>query len=258
MTLINILPLPAFQDNYIWLLYDEITRNAWVVDPGDPRPVITTLKEYNLNLMGILITHHHQDHTGGIDELRKYQKNIAVFGSAKSPIKTITHHVKEGDRVDCSSLKLSVLEIPGHTLDHIAFYNSDMLFCGDTLFSAGCGKIFEGTAAQMLHSLNKITQLPENTAIYCGHEYTLANLQFAHFIEPNNELIIQKIAEVKLLREKNKPTLPSFLSTEKRLNPFLRCDQIAIIEAVQTYCHKTLNNAVEIFATLREWKNIKK
>lgn len=255
MTSMNIFPISAFNDNYVWLLYEKMSREAWVVDPGDAAPVIKTLKDHHLNLKGILITHHHWDHSGGIDALLHYQKNIPVFGSVKSPLNTITHRVKEGDEIDCSFMNLSVLEIPGHTLDHIAFYNSDMLFCGDTLFSFGCGKIFEGTPSQMYHSLQKIVQLPETTAIYCGHEYTLANLQFAHFIEPNNESIIYKLEEVKALREVNKPTLPSFLFVEKQLNPFLRCNEPSIIETVEKYCHKTLNDPVDVFAYLREWKN---
>jgi hydroxyacylglutathione hydrolase len=255
MTSIDIFSISAFNDNYIWVLYDENKRDAWIVDPGDAAPVIKTLKDLHLNLKGILITHHHWDHSGGIDALLHYQKNISVFGSVKSPINTITHRLKENDEIDCASIKLTVLEIPGHTLDHIAFYNANMLFCGDTLFSFGCGKIFEGTPSQMYHSLQKIVQLPETTAIYCGHEYTLANLQFAHFIEPNNESIIYKLEEVKSLREANKPTLPSFLFAEKQLNPFLRCNQPSIIETVEKHRHKTLNDPVEIFANLREWKN---
>lgn len=159
MRSINIVPIPAFNDNYIWLIYNETNRQAWAVDPGDAMPVIKILEEHHLRLTGILITHHHWDHTGGIDDLLQYEKNISVFASVKSPIPTVTHRVKEGDAIHCASLNLSVLEIPGHTLDHIAFYNSELLFCGDTLFSVGCGKIFEGTPEQMFHSLNKLAQL---------------------------------------------------------------------------------------------------
>src|SRR3982751_4994158 len=168
----NILPISAFHDNYIWLLYDEITHEAWVVDPGDAKPVIKTLEKYHLYLKGILITHHHHDHTGGVKALIEHAENISIFGSPHSPISFITHPVKEGDEINSSFFKLTVIEIPGHTLDHIAFYNSDLLFCGDTLFSFGCGRIFEGTPAQMYHSLHKLFQLPDNTFLYCGHEYT--------------------------------------------------------------------------------------
>jgi hydroxyacylglutathione hydrolase len=253
MNKIKILPLPAFNDNYIWLLYDEITHDAWAVDPGDATPVIKTLKQYDLHLKGILVTHHHHDHTDGIASLLKYTTDI--FGSHISAIPHITHPVKEGDQINSSFFKLTVTEIPGHTLDHIAFHNEDIIFCGDTLFSMGCGKVFEGTPAQMYHSLNKLSQLSEQASIYCGHEYTLANLAFAQMVEPSNTDLSDKINAIKTQRAAGLPSLPAPLSIEKKLNPFLRCDQPSIISAVETHYHKKLNNPVDVFSHLRAWKN---
>ncbi|MBV8802060.1 MAG: hydroxyacylglutathione hydrolase [Gammaproteobacteria bacterium] len=251
----KIKPIPAFKDNYIWLIFDEDTKAAWVVDPGDAKPVINILEQNNLNLKGVLLTHHHHDHTDGVSSLLDYSKNISIYGSHLSSISSITHPVKEGDVINSEFFKLTVMEIPGHTLDHIAFYNSHILFCGDTLFSFGCGRIFEGTPDQMYHSLNKLVTLRDETLIYCGHEYTLANLQFAQYIEPGNPLITEKINWVKTLYEKNFSSLPSTLHIEKALNPFLRCDQPSIISATESYSKKKLNNSVEVFSYLRQWKN---
>jgi hydroxyacylglutathione hydrolase len=251
----KIIPIPAFNDNYIWLYHNNLTKEAWVVDPGDAEPVINALEQYQLKLAGILLTHHHADHSGGILELTRHYKGITVIGSHHSAIPFITHHVKESDTVSCSPFTFSVFEIPGHTLDHIAFYNNEVLFCGDTLFSIGCGKIFEGTPEQMYQSLNKLMQLPDNTNMYCGHEYTLANLYFAQHVEPNNSLISDKIVAIKEYLKTNNASLPSTLLTEKQLNPFLRCHQPSIINAVRHHFNKDLNSPIEVFALLREWKN---
>jgi hydroxyacylglutathione hydrolase len=255
MNVLKVQHIPAFKDNFIWLLFDELTRAAWVVDPGEAITVLKILEQNNFHLKGVLITHHHHDHTDGVRTLLEYNKNIPIYGSYQSPLSFITHPVKEGSEVNGGFFKLTVKEIPGHTLDHIAFYNSNILFCGDTLFSFGCGKIFEGTPAQMYHSLNKLVQLPEDILIYCGHEYTLANLQFAQHVEPHNLLITEKIKLIKALYEKNIPSLPGTLRTEKALNPFLRCDQKSIIIAVESYSKQKLNNPIEVFAKLRQWKN---
>lgn len=251
----KVIPLPAFKDNYIWLFYDEVTRDAWVVDPGDAAPVIETLERLKLTLCGILITHHHHDHSGGVNVLIQHWDNVTVVGSHKSPVQSITHHVKENDEIICLPFTLRTLEIPGHTLDHLAFYNSEVLFCGDTLFSFGCGRIFEGTPEQMYRSLNKLLQLSETIQVYCGHEYTLANLRFAQHVEPQNIMLADKIQETVQLRERNLPTLPTTLSIEKQLNPFLRCNQPSIAQAVKQHCNKDLNNPIDIFANLRAWKN---
>jgi hydroxyacylglutathione hydrolase len=255
MTAIKIHPIPAFTDNYIWLCYDELTRDAWVVDPGDAAPVIAALQQYDLQLKGILITHHHHDHTGGVNHLQNHYKNLRIIGSHRSHHTFITERAKDGDNLHCAPLQLKAMEIPGHTLDHVALYNSDLVFCGDTLFSFGCGRIFEGTPEQMHQSLNKLRQLPDRTQIYCGHEYTLANLYFAQQVEPNNLMIDDKINAIKKLREITLPSLPSNMKIEKQLNPFLRCDQPTIIEAVENYHQKKLNNPTDVFRILREWKN---
>lgn len=251
----NIIPISAFKDNYIWLFYDETTRSAWVVDPGEAEPVIEALNAQKLQLNGIIITHHHYDHSGGVKTLQEKYNHLAVYGSHKSPLNVITHRVKDRDAITCSNMTFNVIEIPGHTLDHTAFFGNNWLFCGDTLFSMGCGKIFEGTPELMYHSLGKLKQLPDPTQVFCGHEYTLANLNFAKIVEPNNPAIINKIQQITEIRKQNKPTLPSTLREEKWLNPFLRCEEAAIIKAVENHTGRKLPNVVDVFAKLREWKN---
>lgn len=188
----KIFPILAFKDNYIWAWQDDMRKTAWVVDPGDAAPVVDYLAREGLALAGILLTHHHHDHTGGIQELLKHWPYTQIIGSHNSPIKEITQRVGEGDEVDCRRFQFKVIEIPGHTLDHIAYVNEETLFCGDTLFSAGCGRVFEGTPAQMYHSLTKLLSLPNDIQVYCGHEYTEANLNFARLVEPNNPAILAK------------------------------------------------------------------
>lgn len=251
----KLIPVSAFKDNYIWMMIDTDAKKAWVVDPGESRPVIAALAELQLDLAGILLTHHHFDHTGGVDELVQHWKNIPVYGSHISKITAITHPLKENDEIHCGALRFKILEIPGHTLDHLAYYNDDILFCGDTLFSAGCGRVFEGTPPQMYQSLSKLRALPPNTKVYCGHEYTLANLNFAQAVEPENQFIIEKILAVKNLRDQNEPTLPSLLTEETKMNPFLRCQEPSVISAAESYANQKLKNEADVFAVLREWKN---
>ncbi len=250
-----IIPIPAFKDNYIWMFFDNTSKNAWVVDPGDAKPVIATLQKMGLTLAGILVTHHHHDHSGGVAELLQHWNQCAVFGSHLSGVEGITHYVKNKDEITCGSVRLKIAEIPGHTLDHIAFYNNEVLFCGDTLFSAGCGRVFEGTPEQMYHSLLQLRALPSATKMYCGHEYTRANLNFAHQVEPNNAHIVDKMQKVNMLLAENKPTLPSTVGEEKAFNPFFRCDEPSVIHAVEKYTNKTLKNPADVFACLRTWKN---
>lgn len=252
----NIIPISALKDNYIWLLFNEATHQAFAVDPGDAGPVLLALQQMNLQLQGILITHHHHDHSGGIPELLQHYPDIHVYASDKSTLPFITHPVREGDIVTCGDIELKALAIPGHTLDHTALYNNDTVFSGDTLFSFGCGRVFEGTPSQMYESLNKLKLLNPATKIYCGHEYTLTNLKFAKAVEPDNHSISEKLIEIEKLRSQNIPTLPSVLQQELLLNPFLRCEDPAIIHAVENYSHEKLEGPVEIFATLRAWKNI--
>lgn len=251
----EVIPICALQDNYIWMFMDPITRMAWLIDPGDAQPVFKALEQYNLRLSGVFITHHHYDHSGGVSDLLREYNSIPIYGSYLSPLSFITDRVKEGDEISCSNITLKAIEIPGHTLDHTAYFGNNWLFSGDTLFSIGCGKVFEGTPDQMYHSLQKLTALPGETQVFCGHEYTLANLRFAEYVEPNNTLIKEKIHAITKLTARQKPTLPSTIGEEKKLNPFLRCEDPSIIKAVEDYSKQTLDTPVKIFAKLREWKN---
>lgn len=250
----KIIPIPALKDNYIWLFFDKQSNETWIIDPGAADPVFETLKKLQLSLSGILITHHHHDHSGGVKELLT-KFNVPVYASYKSPLSFITHRVRQNDEIRSKGIPFKVLEIPGHTLDHLAYVTNSHVFCGDTLFSIGCGKIFEGTPELMYHSLQKLAALPDTTKIYSGHEYTLANLKFAEHIEPHNPQISHKIAQVKQCIVNGLPSLPALLGDEKMLNPFLRCEQPSIIQAVTKYANQSLNNPVEVFAHLREWKN---
>jgi hydroxyacylglutathione hydrolase len=257
----HIHPIPAFSDNYIWLFKDESSNNVCVVDPGEASPVIDYLTANDLNLTNILITHHHPDHTGGVKELRsKYQ--IAVYGRENSPFKDTDIKLKEGDEIEVFGLNFKVIEIPGHTLDHIAFFcdsgeesEQPILFCGDTLFASGCGRIFEGNPDMMYQSLQKLAGLDPTTRVYCGHEYTLANLAFAAAAEPDNPDIQNRIASAQDTREQDLPTLPSTISKELATNPFLRCQIEALQKAAESKTGSAINSPVETFATLRQWKD---
>lgn len=254
----QIYPIRAFKDNYIWIIHNQ--NYAAVVDPGDARPVLRYLEDNNLQLIAILNTHHHNDHVGGNATLLK-EFSMPIYGPENEPIATLTHHIKESDEVqlDKLSLNFSVLNIPGHTSNHIAYYGrvneANVLFCGDTLFVCGCGRIFEGTAPQMYASLQKLANLPDDTLVYSAHEYTLANINFAVTVEPNN--VVLKKLELKMqdLRRRDMPTLPSSIAAEKATNPFLRCDQAEIITSVNHRAKKSLSKPMEVFAELREWKN---
>lgn len=251
----KIVPIRAFKDNYIWTIVDEKNNTCCVVDPGDAIPVSKFLKENNLTLSGILLTHHHADHSGGVKKLLSQFAGIPVYGSHLSKIEAVNKHVKEGDVIDCMNMQFKVMEIPGHTLDHIAFYNDEILFCGDTVFSAGCGKVFEGTTEQMYQSLQKILNLSEKIKMYCGHEYTMANLMFAQEVEPNNSEIKSKITSIQENADANVPTLPSTILAETRINPFFRCDEPDVIKAVEAHANQALKGASDVFAHLRDWKN---
>ena len=253
--MIKVEPIPAFSDNYIWLV--TTNEGSIVIDPGDANPVIEYLsKNKDLTLNSILLTHHHYDHSGGIEDLRK-RYDLKVFGP-NNQIKSVDHRVVEGDEILVNGLIFKIIEVPGHTLDHIAFYNDDnddpILFCGDTLFAAGCGRVFEGTFDQMYESLLKLKKLPENTIVYSGHEYTTANLMFANHVEPLNKNIRDSLSKVQELRSKNIPTLPTSIKEEKLINPFLRCDD----ESLQIIIRKKFNtdlSELNIFSALREWKD---
>jgi hydroxyacylglutathione hydrolase len=252
--MINIVAIPAFQDNYIWLLYRGAC--AVVVDPGDAQPALDYLHKNRLHLVAILNTHHHADHVGGNAALLDHF-DVSVWGPRHEFIPTVTKKLSEHDSLEIPelSLKLHVLDIPGHTSGHIAYYGAESLFCGDTLFGCGCGRLFEGTPAQMLASLEKLAQLPENTRVYCGHEYTLANIRFAKTIEPDNVALLEREKTDHAQIHKGLPTLPSTIGLEKQTNPFLRCGQKTIAQEAQRRIGRTLDSRVEVFAAVRELKN---
>jgi hydroxyacylglutathione hydrolase len=252
--MLEIVPLPAFQDNYIWTLRSG--KLAAVVDPGEARPVQDYLAKEGLSLVAILATHHHPDHVGGIAELVA-RNRIPVFGPKGEPIPALTHPVGQGDRADIPGLdaSFSVLDIPGHTRAHVAYYGLGSLFCGDTLFACGCGRVFEGTAAQMLESLSKLAALPDETKVYCGHEYTLANIRFARAVDPGNALLAAREKRAQRLRDAGRPTLPSTLGEERATNPFLRCAEPAVVESANKYLGGRVADPVRVFAAIREWKN---
>jgi hydroxyacylglutathione hydrolase len=255
--MLKIISIPAFKDNYIWLIINSQLGQAVAVDPGDASPVLSFLESNNLSLAGILVTHKHADHTGGIGALIDRFPYIAVYAHPIEKIPLMTHPVKHDEivMIDKWPVTYKVIHIPGHTMGHVAFYDHQALFSGDTLFGAGCGRIFEGTAEEMFCSLNKLMMLPDETMIYCGHEYTLANLNFASHVEPDNEDIRQRIKLTEKMILNNNSSLPSTMSSERKTNPFLRCTQKSVIERVQIYANRKLTNSVEVLRELREWKN---
>ena len=251
---ISIHPVRAFHDNYVWTL--RRGSSAAVVDPGDAKPVLAYLNAEKLQLCAILNTHHHADHVGGNAELLAHYK-VPVYGPYDERIPTVTRRVAEGDRftLDGFGIEFQVFEIPGHTRSHIAFYGGGMLYCGDTLFACGCGRLFEGTPSQMHASLSKLAKLPDATHVYCGHEYTLANIKFAKAAEASNTELAKWEQAASALRAKGEPTLPSTLAQERLANPFLRCDQPAVIAAASQHAGKPLADAVSVLGALRDWKN---
>ena len=254
--MLKIIAIPAFNDNYLWLLHDG--QQALVVDPGDASPVLRTLAENNLKLTTILVTHHHADHTGGVAELRS-KTSAKVYGPATENIPKPYDALVEGDAVTAMGLRFQVIDVPGHTAGHISYYCPDMngqplLFCGDTLFSGGCGRLFEGTPAQMLASLDKLAALPGNTVVCCTHEYTLSNLRFAVTVDPANSELAYYQARCVALREQDKPTLPTSIAQELLINPFLRTRQPALIAAACDF-DATAHDDTTVFAAIRQFKN---
>ncbi len=260
LTMIDVHAIPAFTDNYLWLLVRG--SSAVVVDPGDAVPVRATLASKGLNLAGILITHWHPDHIGGLPQLATH--DMPVYGpAAEAPrIPGLTQALKEGDRIEVLGTTFSVLELPGHTLGHIAYYSAPsseaengLLFCGDTLFSAGCGRLFEGTAQQMHAALTRLAALPAQTPVYCTHEYTLSNLAFAWAVEPDNPALRARITAVRELRARNLPSLPTDIGLERASNPFLRVDAPTVRKSAETWAATELATDAQVFAALRRWKD---
>ena len=247
----------AFSDNYIWLIASpRAPTQVVVVDPGDAAPVIAELQRSGASLAAILLTHHHPDHIGGVPDLLRLRA-VPVIGPDDARIAQRTRTVRDGEPCDLPDLGLSfqTLQVPGHTLSHIAFWGHGALFCGDTLFSAGCGRMFEGTPSQMNASLNKLRDLPPETRVFCGHEYTAANLRFALTVDPANSAALAYKDRVAELRASGDPTLPSTLDLENRVNPFLRCDDPIVATAAAAHAGKPLNGAADVFGVLRAWKD---
>jgi len=256
--MIHVHAVPAFSDNYLWVVHDTV--HAAVVDPGDAQPVLDYLSANQLTLTAILCTHHHADHVGGVEAILdglQLRGSIPVFGPANERIPARTQALREGDQITLPRLALNfeVLDVPGHTAGHIAYFGHDLLFCGDTLFACGCGRLFEGTAAQMTDSLAKLKRLPGNTKVFCAHEYTMANIRFAEAVEPGNADLTLRKAFCAAKRLRNEPTVPSTIALELATNPFLRWDATEVIAAAEQRAGRQLAAGSEIFAVIREWKN---
>jgi hydroxyacylglutathione hydrolase len=262
----SILPIPAFDDNYIWMIIDRDQRRAAVVDPGDAAPVLAALRARGLHLSAILVTHHHGDHVGGLDALQREYPEVAVHGPQASKVAALTHRHADGARLALEGFDVhfTVMNVPGHTLDHIAWYAPSLgttdprpvLFCGDTLFVGGCGRVFEGTPAQMHASLSRLAALPASTLVYCAHEYTASNLRFALLVEPGNSALQARAADVSRLREAGTPTVPSTIGDELATNPFLRAAQPAVRQAAAARLEHAVNDEVAVFAAIRGWKDV--
>ena len=259
------LAIPAFSDNYIWLVAGDAMQASAddaagtaviIIDPGAADPVVEALAHYRLQPCAILITHHHYDHIDGIPSLLRHYPSLPVYGPANSSIRGIDHPLDDNDEITLDNgMRFQVLACPGHTLDHISYYHPGMLFCGDTLFAAGCGRLFEGSAEQMYHSLSRLAALPDDTAVFCTHEYTLTNLEFAHDIEPDNEHVLARLLEVRRRRGEGRITLPSTLAEERRSNPYLRCGEASLMAAASRFAKRPVRDAVDTFRVIRFWKD---
>lgn len=253
--MLRLVPVPAFDDNYLWLAHDG--SRAVVVDPGDAAPVAAALQRLKLQLSAILLTHHHADHIGGVAALLERFAGVDVYAPDDERIEPATRRVGDGDTVDIEApgLRLRVLALPGHTRSHIGYYGAGLLFCGDTLFSAGCGRLFEGTPAQMHASLSRLSALPPPTAVYCAHEYTLSNLRFACAVEPENPEVLARFDSVSRWREQGRISLPSSIALERATNPFLRVSETSVKKMADERSGQQIRTPEEVFATIRRWKD---
>ncbi|MDR2881313.1 MAG: hydroxyacylglutathione hydrolase [Azoarcus sp.] len=254
MPAFKVTPLPFGRDNYIWIISNG--RHAALVDPGEAAPALTALN--GLELAAILLTHHHGDHTGGVGEIVAHYPGVPVYGPHKDNIPHVDHPVENGDRIliEPLELELQVIDVTAHTRGHVAYLGHGMLFCGDALFSAGCGRIFEGTASDLELALGRLARLNDETKVYCAHEYTLANLAFARAVEPENSARDRYASHCEALRRQGKPTLPSTIAIERAINPFLRIDVESVIDSVAAHCGTRPDNMLTCLATLRAWKDV--
>lgn len=257
-SMLTITPVPAFSDNYIWFIRRDERPQVAIVDPGDAAPVLAALEHGGLEPAAILITHHHGDHVGGIRRLLERYPELPVYGPRGERIPHITRRLVDGDRVRLEALDtgFEVLEVPGHTAGHIAYYTDSALFCGDTLFTCGCGRVFDGSVEQLHASLQRLKRLPADTRIYCAHEYTLENIGFAKWVEPDNAELLQREQNALHEREADRPTVPSELALELATNPFLRTDDAGVIAMAERHAGRAMRNEQDTFTTLRHWKDV--
>lgn len=250
----NATPVPVLSDNYVWVLADGDSGSAVVVDPGEHQPVLTFLDQSGLECSAIFLTHHHGDHVGGMGRIRE-TSGCPVYGPISESIPGVTNPVDEGDTVTAAGLDFEVLAVPGHTRGHVAYFGHGQVFCGDTLFAGGCGRIFEGTAFEMFTSVSRLGFLEPSTRVCCAHEYTVANLRFALDVEPNNQRLADRFAWAQRARAENRPTLPSRIEDELATNPFLRCDQPEVVDSASGRAGRPLEPGHEVFAEIRSWKD---
>lgn len=255
--MLEAIPVPALSDNYVWLVRAPGESTVAIVDPGEARPVLAALDAHGATPAAILITHHHGDHVGGLAEVAAQFPDVPVYGPASERIDGITRRVGGGDTVELPALgvALEVIDTPGHTAGHISYHGGGVLLCGDTLFAGGCGRVFEGTNAQMAASLGRLAALADDTVGCCGHEYTLKNLEFARAVEPDNEALAERERQARATRDAGQPTVPFRLGDEHGTNPFLRCEEPAVHAAAEERAGQRLGDTTEVFTVLREWKN---
>jgi len=254
MKMIKVHAIKSLIDNYIWVIQPN-NQHAIVIDPGDAGPVIKFLAEKQLEPIAILVTHKHWDHVDGIEALLQH-KAVPVYGPANDPVPFLDFPLKSGDTVVFDQVSLDVLDVPGHTAGHIAYYGHHSLFCGDTLFGAGCGRLLGGAAKQLHNSINIFNKLDDNIKVYCSHEYTLNNLAFALKVEPDNTNIQIRMDQTQQLRSQNLPSLPSTIGLERSTNPFLRCAQTTVIASAENAAKRPLKTTLDVFTALRAWKDI--
>lgn len=254
--MVTMWPIPVFNDNYVWVLQVDDCDEVLVVDPGSGEPVMAALSQRDLRPAAVLVTHHHADHVGGVAPIVEGRK-IPVYGPAGESIRLLSRPVRDADRIEFSvpAVALDVLDVPGHTAGHVAYVGDGFVFCGDTLFAGGCGRVFEGTPRQMLNSLNRLAELAPETSIYCAHEYTENNLRFATEVEPGNPELSRRLERIREQRARDLPTVPSTVDEELRTNPFLRCSEPGVIAAAERHAARAMADPVDVFATIRGWKD---